>query len=83
MLVNQIEKLRKAKTSQRLSYEEMAFGIGVHSMSVYRWLKKGIPPKSRAVRRAIDQFLREIGNAEQERQPGEQKRVPPAKAARR
>ena len=55
--IDQIEKLRKVKESRGLSYDELGHQIGVHSMSVYRWLKYGKSPKSRAVRRALDEFL--------------------------
>ncbi|MCM8811957.1 MAG: helix-turn-helix domain-containing protein [Candidatus Omnitrophica bacterium] len=57
MSVDQIEKLREIKKRRGLSYDELGHEIGVHSMSVYRWLKYGRSPKSRAVRRAVDQFL--------------------------
>ena len=57
VLTDQIEKLRKVKENRGLSYDELGHEIGVHSMSVYRWLKHGKSPKSRAVRRAVDQFL--------------------------
>lgn len=57
--VDQIEKLREIKERRGLSYDELGHEIGVHSMSVYRWLKYGRSPKSRAVRRAVDQFLKE------------------------
>lgn len=60
MPVAQIEQLRKVKEAHGLSYDELGHEIGVHSMSVYRWLKHGKPPKSRAVRRAVDQFLRDL-----------------------
>lgn len=59
MPVDQIEQLRKVKEAHGLSYDELGHEIGVHSMSVYRWLKQGRPPKSRALRRAVDQFLKE------------------------
>lgn len=58
--VDQIEKLRKVKERQGLSYDELGHQIGVHSMSVYRWLKHGRPPKSWALRRAVDQFLKKV-----------------------
>ncbi len=58
--IDQIDKLRKIKENQGLSYDELGHKIGVHSMSVYRWLKRGKPPKSRALRRAVDQFLKEV-----------------------
>ena len=60
MPVDQIDQLRKVKEIKGLSYDELGHQIGVHSMSVYRWLKHGKPPKSRAVRRAVDQFLKEF-----------------------
>ncbi len=63
MSVDQIEKLRKVKEIQGLSYDELGHKIGVHSMSVHRWLKRGKPPKSRALKRAVDQFLREVLNS--------------------
>ncbi len=58
--IDQINKLRKIKESQGFSYDELGHQIGVHSMSIYRWLKRGKPPKSRALRRAVDQFLKGV-----------------------
>ena len=63
MAVDQIEKLRNVKERQGLSYDELGKQIGVHSQSVYRWLKGNKPPKSRAVRKALDQFLRKVSTS--------------------
>ena len=73
--IDQIEKLRRIKESRGLSYDELGHQIGVHSMSVYRWLKESRPPKSRALRRAVDQFLRKVLNSG-ERRSATRKRGP-------
>jgi transcriptional regulator with XRE-family HTH domain len=59
---DRIEKLRKLKTKQGLSYEDLGHELGVHSLSVFRWLQKGVVPRSRAYMRAIDQFISKSKN---------------------
>jgi len=54
---DRIAKLKQIKVKEGLSYEQLGFELGVHSMSVYRWLQKGAIPRSRPILRAIDQFL--------------------------
>jgi len=54
---DRIAKLKQVKIKEGLSYEQVGFKLGVHSMSVYRWLQKGAVPRSRPILRAIDQFL--------------------------
>ena len=54
---NRIAKLREIKIKEGLSYEQVGFELGVHSMSVYRWLQKGAIPRSRPILQAIDRFL--------------------------
>jgi len=54
---NRIDGLRKIKAERKLSYETLGRKLGVHAISVFRWLKKGVVPKNRLVLQAIDRFL--------------------------
>ena len=58
--------MRQVKESQGIGYEQLAQGIGVSFMSVYRWLKKGTVPRNRLVIRSIDKFLARNGYSSSE-----------------
>ena len=62
-----VTRLRQLKAEQALSYEQMAKGIGVSFMSVYRWLKQGALPRHYLVIRAIDKFLVRNGYRQESR----------------
>ena len=54
---NRIAQLRKLKVKLGLSYDTLAHELGVHTFTAYRWLQKGVVPRSLLALRAIDQFL--------------------------
>jgi transcriptional regulator with XRE-family HTH domain len=57
MTQDRIAELKEVKKKRSLSYEALGHELGVHSMSVYRWLQKGVVPRSRPVLQVIDRFL--------------------------
>lgn len=61
MVDTRIRYLRKIKAEQGLGYDQLAQGIGVSFMSVYRWLKKGALPRNHLVIKAVDKFLERHG----------------------
>lgn len=61
-VADRIVELERIKEERGLSYEDLGHELGVHSMSIYRWLRKGVAPKSRAYIRAIDQFIAQNGS---------------------
>lgn len=65
---DRITKLRNIKRRQVLSYEALGHALGVHSQSVFRWLQRGVVPRSRPVLRAIDRFISRNGKHGRRRQ---------------
>lgn len=61
MVRDRIAKLREIKQRHSLRYEALAHALGVHSQSIFRWLQRGVVPRSRLVLRAIDRFITRNG----------------------
>jgi len=55
--VDRIERLRRFKERECLSYERLARLVDVSFMSLYRWIKMGIPPRNRSTIQKVDHFL--------------------------
>ena len=55
--MDRVEKLRRFKEREHLSYERLARLVDVSFMSLYRWIKVGIPPRNRDTIRKVDGFL--------------------------
>jgi len=62
-----VERLRQIKAEQGFSYEQLAQGIGVSYMSVYRWLKQGALPRNYLVIKAVERFLARNGYPKESR----------------
>ncbi|MBI3616136.1 MAG: hypothetical protein HY211_06435 [Candidatus Omnitrophica bacterium] len=48
--------LRRFKARERISYERLARLVDVSFMSLYRWIKMGIPPRNRSTIQKVDYF---------------------------
>lgn len=55
--MDRIERLRRFKEREHLSYERLARLVDVSFMSLYRWIKMGISPRNRSTIQKVDYFL--------------------------
>ena len=56
-LKHEVEEMLK---DQDLSYEHIAAGVGVSSMTVRRWHKEGVKPKSRVVIKSFENYKKTL-----------------------
>ena len=55
-MIDEIGELRKIKSERDLTYQDLAFKIGVHSQSIRNWIKGHNKP-SRMAKRLIRNFI--------------------------